>query len=80
MPVDELVMCRCNSPMQTTVGGAKYCENCDSSQPQEYMGFARRKTREDIRFDMYWLKQIEQYEDNTKPKAGPDNGKAADSN
>lgn len=44
------------------------CVNCDAVQPQENFKFARKKTVQDIRYEMYWLRTIaDEYEDNTTP-------------
>jgi len=56
--------------MMMTERGAWYCENCDFLQAHEPFGMARRKTQYDIRFDMSWLRTINQeYKDNTTPPA-----------
>jgi hypothetical protein len=47
--------CRCGRAYVTTLGGALYCENCDSPQVRELLGMQRMRTREDIRYDLYWL-------------------------
>lgn len=70
--------------MEDNGNGAFLCENCDSPQPQEAAGMERRKTPQDIRFDMYWLRVIKnEYTDNTKTSSkdepdettgGTDNG------
>lgn len=67
----ELVKCHCGMRMLPTPRGAMVCENCDQLQPQETMGMRRNKTREDVRFDMYWLQVFNnEYRDNTlKPPA-----------
>lgn len=67
MTVAERVRCRCGLAMQLTAGGAQYCENCDGVQAQQVLGRPRLKTREDVRFEMYWVKEESKYEDNTKP-------------
>lgn len=70
--------CACGLNMQDNGRGAMYCDNCDSVQPQEAVGMARRKTQQDIRFDMYWLREEEKYENNvgtpnTEPEGGTTN-------
>lgn len=71
---EERVTCRCGLTMRTTPGGAKYCANCDTTQPQEAMGLTRRKTDRDIRFEMSWLSTMNaEYTDNTKPEVGNPN-------
>jgi len=66
--VAERMKCRCGLPMLVNAGGARYCENCDGVQDQEGV-FARRKTKEDIRFDMYWLRVMKtEYKDNRTVK------------
>ena len=70
----EKQKCRCGMSMFTTDGGARLCENCDVVQSQEPFGIARRKTPQDIRFEMSWLRTInKEYKDNTKKK-GPEVG------
>ena len=58
MPVQERVKCRCGMAMMPTTGdGEGYvCPNCDHVQPQEAIGFERRKTAQDIRYEMFWLR------------------------
>lgn len=70
---EERVMCRCGLPMLSTTGGARYCENCDGIQAQERLGMSRRVTREDIRFNMHWLREMDNMKDNTKPEVGNPN-------
>ena len=61
--------------MSQTQGGGWFCENCDVVQPQEPFRLARRKTAQDIRFEMSWLRTInKEYKDNTKKKKNPDVG------
>lgn len=73
--VAERVKCRCGLPMLVNAGGARYCENCDGVQNRESLGFERHKTKEDIRFEMSWLRtESEEYVDNTKkPEVGNPN-------
>jgi len=52
----------------TTPGGAKYCENCDVVQPQQMFAMTRQKTVQDVRFDMYWLRVINQEYDVALPE------------
>jgi hypothetical protein len=69
MPEETRTKCRCGLPMQPTQGGGRRCENCDTVQSQEPFGIARRKTAQDIRFEMSWLRTInKEYKDNTKKK------------
>jgi hypothetical protein len=71
---DERVKCRCGLTMLVSTRGARYCENCDTVQPHEPYGYERRKTREDIRFDMSWLQTINrEYTDNTHKEVGTAN-------
>ena len=64
---EERTKCRCGLPRSTTTGGARFCPNCDTVQSQEPFGIARRKTPQDIRFEMSWLRTInKEYKDNTK--------------
>lgn len=72
----ERTKCRCGLSMMTTAGGGKYCTNCDETQPQEAWGMERRKTQQDVRFEMYWLRTEErEYTDNrkNKPEVGTPN-------
>lgn len=55
---EERVKCRCGLLLMTTEGGAKFCENCDWTQPQQAVGLSRNKTIYDIRFDMSWLRAM----------------------
>lgn len=75
---DEQVKCRCGLGMTVLSGGARFCQNCDTVQPQEAFGYSRRKTTQDVRFEMSWLRTIsEEYVDNTQPEVGttnPDDG------
>lgn len=72
---EERVKCRCGLPMTATQGGGRLCENCDTVQSQEPFRIARRKTPQDIRFEMSWLRTItKEYKDNTKKKKKPDVG------
>lgn len=79
---EERTRCRCGLPMTLTQGGAKVCENCDTVQSQEPFGIARRKTPQDIRFEMSWLRTInKEYKDNTKkkkPEVGSPNNNTGD--
>lgn len=53
--------------------GAFMCDNCDTPQPQERLGMERRKTKEDIAFDMHWLRVINsEYSDNRESKDDSD--------
>jgi hypothetical protein len=63
--------------MRESDRGAYYCPNCDQVQPQEAMLMERRKTKEDIRFQMYWLREFSLYEDNTKKDVGNPNSEGA---
>jgi hypothetical protein len=79
--VQEALKCQCGLRFETTPGGARVCPNCDGVQPQEYVGFERRKTKYDIRFEMYWLRVFDsEYTDNTKkPKGQPEKGEPDES-
>lgn len=73
MPTAEAVKCACGLQMEDNGLGAFLCENCDTTQPQETLSLSRRKTKQDIRFDMYWLRVINtEYEDNTKSDSKED--------
>jgi len=62
----ELIKCRCGTRMIPNAFGAMICENCDQCQPQESFGIERRKTKQDIRYDMHWLRVMNtEYKDNT---------------
>lgn len=70
----ERTTCRRGLTMRVTEGGARYCINCDSTQPQESLGMSRRKTDRDVRFDMSWLSTMNaEYKDNTNPEVGNPN-------
>ncbi len=72
--VSEAVKCRCGLQMQQTAGGAYVCRNCDQCQPQEQFGMARNKTKNDVRFETYWIQFISKnFVDNTKPEVGNPN-------
>jgi hypothetical protein len=58
MPTAEAMKCACGTQMDETENGLFVCDNCDFPQRQEYRSMERRKTPEDIRFDMYWLRKI----------------------
>lgn len=70
----ESPRCKCGMNMMRSVGGALFCANCDQVQPQEPHRIKRRKTPNDIRFDMAWLMIIkEEYKDNTTTEVGSAN-------
>lgn len=50
--------CRCGKPMLSTRGGGRYCENCDDLQLRQVLGYVRARTKEDVRYDMYWLNRM----------------------
>ncbi len=66
--LEERTKCRCGLPMLTTEGGAKFCENCDWVQPKQFFGLERDKTVQDVRFDMSWLRTINQEYDKPLPE------------
>lgn len=73
MTVAERVMCRCGLGMSSTRNGTRYCENCDTVQPQEPHGLPRTITRNDVRFDASWLIVMNtEYVDNTNKGETPD--------
>ena len=67
--------CACGLPMLDNGRGAYFCDNCDQVQPQE-SEFGRRKTTQDIRYQMYWVREEEKYKDNTvgTPNNEPEGG------
>ena len=73
MTATDAVTCACGSNMNDNGWGVFYCENCDYPQPQQYMAMERRKTKEDIRFEMFWVRQEEEYKDNTVEDVGNPN-------
>lgn len=57
----EKPKCRCGLRMtELRMSGIYACGNCDQLQPQEMSPFnmKRRKTVQDVRFDMSWLQEI----------------------
>ncbi len=73
MPTAEQTRCHCGTPMLLTPSEAgHYCPNCDVVQRAEVLGFARRKTKEDIRYQAYWEVEKTKYTDNTVPDADED--------
>ena len=61
----EQVKCRCGTRMIPTSSGILICENCDQVQPQQPYGIAREKTKQDVRYAMYWLAvEDAEYKDN----------------
>jgi len=67
----EEIVCSCGLEMEEVEGAtgensAFVCNNCDGLQRRELMGFDRQMTKADIRFEMAWLRRMEEYENNTK--------------
>lgn len=57
----ERTKCHCGTGMLLTASGkGQVCPNCDVLQMQESFSLARRKTAEDIRFNMYWLRVFDE--------------------
>lgn len=54
----ERIKCHCGLTMLTAPGGARFCENCDRVQIKESIGLQRARTPEDVRFDLYWMNQM----------------------
>ena len=54
----EQVKCQCGLAMKLTRGGGLICPNCDTVSVLENMGIPRRRTVQDVRFDLYWLAQM----------------------
>jgi hypothetical protein len=62
---EAAVTCQCGQVMKANHKGARYCDNCDFNQPQQVLGMSRRLTSSDIRFNMFWMLQENEYVDNT---------------
>lgn len=57
MTVAEASRCRCGTRMRLLLsprGDYHACGNCDTLQVREVVGLQRIKTKEDVRFDLYW--------------------------
>jgi len=50
--------CRCGQRL-VDLNGVALCANCDQLQQVEVFGRLRRRTAEDIRFELSWAAQIE---------------------
>jgi hypothetical protein len=73
MPTHQAMMCPCGTQMEDNGLGAFLCSNCDTVQPMQYLGYTRRKTTQDIRYEMHWVQVIDsEYKDNTKPESNED--------
>lgn len=62
----ERPRCACGKLMHVMASGFAYCDNCDRVQGAEALGARRNKTREDVRFEMHWVREEKDYVDNTK--------------
>ena len=54
--------CRCGIDRKNK-SGAWFCPNCDAPQPQEkgVNHQPRKRTPQDIRFDVYWTQEMREY-------------------
>lgn len=73
MTVAVVPTCSCGTVKEKVIGqtGADYvsiCPNCDTIQDRQVFGMERVMTKQDIRFEMAWLKRMEEYEDNRPNK------------
>lgn len=46
-----------------------FCPNCDACQPQEWgeQPNPRKRTPQDIRFDVFWTQEMKRYKDLSRP-------------
>lgn len=58
-PAAEARRCKCGNRMRMTQGGGYYCANCDTVQHRELLTLPRLRTREDVRFNLYWWSKMD---------------------